>query len=294
MLVASYLEARNLPHIWYRMDEGDSDSATLFYYLGLAAKSAAPKYQTPLPLLTKEYLNGLQVFTRRYFESFFSRISSPFVIVFDDCQQVDAASQFQEILRSALEEIPPGIKVILISRDDPPASLARLRSRAMMGFITWEDLRLNAEEIRGVLHLHNQKAWNDEAIDQLLEKTGGWLAGIVFMLEGGATTEIQRGLARLKSEEVIFDYLAREVFDKIAAATQDFLLKTAFMAKFTPQMASRLTGNSAAGRILAELNARNYFTEKYSDNDLTYQYHPLFREFLFHRAHDIYPDGSLL
>jgi ATP/maltotriose-dependent transcriptional regulator MalT/DNA-binding SARP family transcriptional activator len=293
MLVASYLESRNLPHIWYRLDEGDSDSATLFYYLGLAAKLTAPKNLTPLPLLTKEYLNGLLVFTRRYFESFFSRISSPFVIVFDDCQQVDAASQFHEILQSALEELSPGIKVILISRDDPPASLARLRSRGMLGFITWKDLRLNAEEIRGVLQLHNEKTWNEEAIDQLLIKTGGWLAGVVFMLEGGTTTEIPRGLTRLKSEEVVFDYIAREVFDKIDAAIQEFLLKTAFMAKFTPQMACKLTGNSAAGRILADLNARNYFTEKYSDSALTYQYHPLFREFLLHRAHDIFPDSFL-
>jgi len=33
-LVASYLDARNIPCLWYQMDEGDGDIATFFYYLG--------------------------------------------------------------------------------------------------------------------------------------------------------------------------------------------------------------------------------------------------------------------
>jgi len=41
-LVASWLESRKLPSLWYRLDEGDADLATFFYYLGLAAKKAAP------------------------------------------------------------------------------------------------------------------------------------------------------------------------------------------------------------------------------------------------------------
>ena len=38
-LVASYLESRKLPGIWYQVDSGDADPATFFYYLGLAASS---------------------------------------------------------------------------------------------------------------------------------------------------------------------------------------------------------------------------------------------------------------
>jgi LuxR family maltose regulon positive regulatory protein len=40
-LAASYLEARQIPCIWYQIDEGDEDPASFFYYLGLAAKKAA-------------------------------------------------------------------------------------------------------------------------------------------------------------------------------------------------------------------------------------------------------------
>lgn len=37
-LVASYLDARKLPCLWYSVDEGDGDLASFFYYMGLPRK----------------------------------------------------------------------------------------------------------------------------------------------------------------------------------------------------------------------------------------------------------------
>src|SRR5438045_7882067 len=43
-LVASYLEERAFPSVWYQVDSGDDDPATLFHYLTLAAKvKCAPR-----------------------------------------------------------------------------------------------------------------------------------------------------------------------------------------------------------------------------------------------------------
>jgi LuxR family maltose regulon positive regulatory protein len=67
-LVADYLDARALPCIWYQCDEGDTDLATFYYYMGLAAKKASPRHRKPLPLMTPEYLTGIPTFTRRFFE----------------------------------------------------------------------------------------------------------------------------------------------------------------------------------------------------------------------------------
>jgi ATP/maltotriose-dependent transcriptional regulator MalT len=74
-LVSSYIEARKLPCLWYQIDEGDTDPATFFYYLGLAAKRAAPRKRKPLPLLTPEYLQGISTFTLRYFEELYDRLN---------------------------------------------------------------------------------------------------------------------------------------------------------------------------------------------------------------------------
>ena len=43
-LATSYLSARKLPVLWYQVDASDGDIASLFYYMGLAAKQAAPRH----------------------------------------------------------------------------------------------------------------------------------------------------------------------------------------------------------------------------------------------------------
>ena len=87
-LVSSYLEARGLPCLWYQVDGGDSDIAGFFYYIGLAAKKAAPRCRKPLPILSPEYLQGLDIFARKFFENLYGRLKRPFVVVLDNYQEL--------------------------------------------------------------------------------------------------------------------------------------------------------------------------------------------------------------
>ena len=66
-LVASYLESRKPPCLWFQVDAGDSDPATLFYYLSLAAQQVAKGKGAALPLFKPEYQRDLGGFTRRFF-----------------------------------------------------------------------------------------------------------------------------------------------------------------------------------------------------------------------------------
>ena len=93
-LVASYLDARRLPCLWYQIDQGDADPATFFYYLGLAAKKTAPRKRRSLPLLTPEYLQGISTFTLRYFENLYYRFKIPSILVFDNYHEVPESSSF--------------------------------------------------------------------------------------------------------------------------------------------------------------------------------------------------------
>ena len=76
-LVASYIEAQKIPALWYRIDEGDTDIATFFYYMGLAAKRAAPLKRKPLPSFSLEHLQSISTFAKRYFENLYSRLYNP-------------------------------------------------------------------------------------------------------------------------------------------------------------------------------------------------------------------------
>ena len=85
-LVASYVQSRKIPVIWYRVDETDGDVAGFFYNMGKAAKKLKRGPAQPLPLFTPEYRLGITAFTRHYFESLFQKMRPPAIIIFDNFQ----------------------------------------------------------------------------------------------------------------------------------------------------------------------------------------------------------------
>ena len=283
-LIASYLDYKKIPCLWYQVDEGDDDISTFFYYTGLAAKKAAPLKRKSLPLLTPEYMLGLPTFTLRYFEDLFSRLELPFVIVFDNYQHVRAESRFHEIVSYGLSVIPEKINVILISRREPPPQLVGLRADNKMRFIGREDLSFTLDESKEILRMKGMKGLTDEIILQMHEKIKGWAAGLILMTERTKIDDSEYELVNDLAPKEIFDYFAREIFDKTDSETQDFLLKTAFLPQMTAQMATELTGIRHSDIILSDLSQKNFFTTKTSDAEPFYHYHPLFAKFLSSRA----------
>jgi len=111
-LVASYLDVREIPCIWYQCDEGDADLATFFYYMGLAA--------------TK-------------FEILFNRCK---IILLDNYQDVPANSPFHDMIATGFDGIPEDAYVVVISRGEPPAASARLQANNKIDLLQCRVIRL--------------------------------------------------------------------------------------------------------------------------------------------------------
>jgi ATP/maltotriose-dependent transcriptional regulator MalT/DNA-binding SARP family transcriptional activator len=283
-LVGSYIETLKVPCLWYNLDESDSDPATFFYYMGLAAKKAAPRMKNSLPLLTPEYLPGISTFTRRYFENLCDRFKSPSLMVFDNYQEVPDEAAVHEVIRTGLSAISKGINVILVSRSQPPAGLIRQKANRMMEALGWDQLRFTIEESQALLQLSAKKL-SKKTIEDLYRTADGWVAGMVLMMESAREQTFEPRQINEMTQGDIFNYFANEVFDKTDEGTQEFLLKTAFLPEMTGKMAEELTGQTAAGLIFSRLNRTHFFTEKRSQQrEPIYQYHPLFKEFLLEKA----------
>jgi ATP/maltotriose-dependent transcriptional regulator MalT/DNA-binding SARP family transcriptional activator len=289
-LVASYLDARRLPSLWYQADHRDADVSTLFYFMGLAAKKAAPRFRKPLPLLTPEYLQGITAFTLRYFETLYRRLRTPHALVFDSCQEVPADAPFHEALREGLSNITDGFRAFLISRADPPAPLSSLLDDGTMAVLGWDDIRFTLAEAKALMRTSARGAPPGDIVRQAHERTDGWAAGLVLCMhaitrEGASFQAPGQSPHDLPFEEV-FKYFASEIFEKTDRETQEFLLKTAFLPRMTVGMAARLTGDNRADRILSGLSERRYFTVNHAHGagDSVYQYLPIFREFLMSHA----------
>ena len=281
-LVASYLQARKIPCLWYRTDEGDGDLATFFYYLGLGGKKVAPRIRKPLPLLTPEYLQGIPVFALRFLEDLFCRLGRPACLVFDNYHSVPLGSLFHEVMSEAFSAIPDGINVIAVSRQALPPALTGLHANGLVSLLGWEDLRLTLDETSRVVGLRNRELRSKKLIGQLHSATNGWIAGLVLMLES-LKQMILTSHDNLSREE-IFAYFGGQFFFKLEPELRNFLTRTAFLPRITVKMAEELTGLPHAVDLLARLARDNNFTERQSSPEPVYRYHQLLREFLMERA----------
>ncbi len=279
-LAASWLDSRKLSYLWYHVDPGDADLASFFYYLGLAAKKAAPRNKRPLPLLTPEYLMDVPTFSRRYFENLCARVKTPFFIVFDNYQEVPPESPFHAVLAGGIAAVPAGVRVMCLSRSEPLPAFSGLLAGSKMEVIGWEELRLRPDESRAIVGLHSKDRQNRKTLEWMHDRTQGWAAGLVLLARAANAHVIDPGRIEAVPPENIFDYFATELFADADEKTRDFLIKTSMLPTMNPAIAEQLTGNKDAGRILAELNRRNYFTYKSRQPDIAYQYHTLFRDFL--------------
>ncbi|HWP24204.1 MAG TPA: BTAD domain-containing putative transcriptional regulator [Candidatus Binatia bacterium] len=284
-LVATYLAAKHLGGIWYQVDLGDgADIATFFYYLG----QAAPRRRRPMPLFTPEYRRGLAVFARRFFRELFSRLKTPFALVFDNYHEISSDSVLHDVLRDAAAELPKSGRMILISRSEPPAPFARLRSTRAIEMLGWDQLRFTRSETDALARRLAAKRWSRKLVDRIHKSTDGWAAGLVLSLEERREESQADFPSPVQSSPVIFDYFAAEIFKKAAPKVQEVLLQTAFLPRTTARMAEELTGVAGAGEFLADLERQNYFINKRSGDEPTYEFHPLFREFLLAQAKRTY------
>jgi DNA-binding SARP family transcriptional activator len=287
-LISSYIESKNERNLWYQIDKGDADMATFFHYMGQAVKSACHG-RKKMPTLTPEYQLGVAEFTRNYFREVFGRFNAPALLVLDNFQDAGEGAEFYEMLAGAFSEIPKDINVVIISRTEPPAPFARLRANQQLSQIDWADLQFTIEEELAV----TQQRYPDRNITkQQLQKLNahiqGWISGLILLLEQGAELDKVELDNKELNPEYLFDYFATEIFYKIDKETQQFLIKTAMLPKMTASICKQLTGNRAASKILSELSRKQYFTVRHGVLNPSYEYHPLFRQFLLNQVHEIF------
>jgi LuxR family transcriptional regulator, maltose regulon positive regulatory protein len=285
-LVASYLEARKIPTLWFQVDEGDRDLATFFHYLGELARSAERKIA--LPQFSTEY-QDVAAFARHYFRAFYRCLKPGMALAVDNCQ--DAASEgFHQILRAACDELPPQTNLIAISRSLAPGEFSRLCAHGTVKQIGWSELRLTTDE---ALALGGAMGERDASkVGDAYRLSDGWATGIKLALTH-AQSHAGAGTARFNTREALFSYLLTEMLARTPAEARTVLTRCALFPQITVALAQEFSGVARAGDILEELYRNQYLIDRKAEGELTYQFHDLLREFLLSELEKATPTDEL-
>ncbi len=281
-LVASYLDARRIPTLWYQVETNDADPANLFHYLTLAAE-AFPGADAPgLPRLVPEHLLDLPTFGRTFFHQLFARLPSDAVIVLDNYQEAPEDASLHEVVRIAVAEVPPGSSICCVSRTAAPSSFAQVAATGALFGLHWDMLQLTLDEIREICAARG--VHEDWVVRALHQQSEGWAAGITLMLERLGNGTADSGVLPADTREAVFNYFASLLFDRAPETTRHTLLCVSLLPHVTGSMARRLSGREDAGEVLDQLYRRHLFTDRRPGAEPVYQFHALFRDFLQMRA----------
>jgi len=282
-LLASYVRARRLDAVWYRVDETDRDPGTFFAGFGAALRPARPPRRRAPPRFTPEHEAALAPFARAWFAAAYGGgLRAPLVVVLDDIHKAAGAARFDEVLGGGLARVPAGATLVVLCRGPLPAALAARRAAGEVEAVAAADLRFDAGDVAALARALGLGAGPDA--ERVRDLTDGWAAGVALCLESaraGGVGDVE-GAVR----EDIFAYFATEVFRRLPDDTRRFLCETALLPAVTPATAARLTGLEDAERRLAALAREHCFTRRHEapDRPPVYVYHDLFRSFLLERG----------
>ncbi|MEJ8849507.1 BTAD domain-containing putative transcriptional regulator [Variovorax rhizosphaerae] len=294
-LASSYLAERHISGPWLQLDGDDADLATFFHYLGRAVQLAAVRGGPDLPTLMPQSIPNVLSFTRRYAQAIAARVDRPAVIVFDNYDHVGTETPLHEVVRELASYLPEGLSLLVLSRVEPPAAFARMRLHQSLRLLEGEELNLTRDEALALFNAQKPESGfspeQDGHLDELLLETRGWFAGFTLLLAERSLSNAKRAVLRGKTQQLLFDYFAAELFGTIDPSTQDALLRTAALPTMTVADAVRISGDANVGRTLMELHRRNCFVVQRGPDEPVYEYHALFRAFLLNRvASSLSPD----
>lgn len=291
-LAATFAERLQVPCLWYQVDAGDNDLASVFYHLRIAATSAFAGEARHLPLLTPEYALGIEAFSRSFLRQLFALTGAHFLLVFDDCHAVTRESAFIELLRWAIEELPPHVQLLMLSRLSPSAAFARIRAKSELVEIDAAALSLSEEEAAAMAQHLDRADLSKSDLARVIARVGAWITGFMLALRSKPSSAVSMSDG-CQPGQLLFDYFAVEAFGNRPVLEQKLLLELAVLPWMSERSAAALTGLPQTLPLLETLATEQHFTSLRSGSPKVFVFHPLFRDFLLAQGVERLPESEL-
>ncbi|QVM92243.1 helix-turn-helix transcriptional regulator [Pseudomonas entomophila] len=243
--------------------------------LGGQALGLLKMRQRHQPFAFEEWLDGLLDELALYLQP-----DTPLLLVLDD-YHLAQGPVLDRCLQFFLNHLPPGLVLLVTSRQRPDWHLARLRLSRQLVELNEQDLRLTPDEALAVIG-RQPTGLRGQALDNLIQRSDGWVAGLRFWQlaasESGDDNALPQALHG--GEGLIRDYLLEEVIDMLPAPVQAFLYDTACQERFCTELCDALRERNDSSDILRYLQAHQVFLVPLDEHGRWFRYHHLFSDLL--------------
>lgn len=208
------------------------------------------------------------------------QLEDPLVLVIDDLHELESTDALGW-LEMLLTRLPPQLRVVLVTREDPGLGLHRLRLADELTELRGADLRFSLEETRALL-AESGITLSARGLVSLHERTEGWPAGLRLAAISLTTRpDPERFVSEFSgSERTVAGYLLAEVLEGQPPEVRELLLCTSILERVSGRLADVLTGGTGAEAILQRLEDENAFVTSLDAARTWFRYHHLFADLL--------------
>lgn len=260
-LVAALIAER--PHIWITL----RPYADLWHLLTLTPEFAALRTLRD----TSDLNLRLGLLTQAI-----NTLDHPCTLVLEDYHESNLTAN-HVLITQLIKHQPEKLRLIVLSRTEPPFLLASLRLTVNITEIGVDALRFNATE---ALALFKHRL-TPEQLQPILTHTEGKIMDLrLFALTLNSGMNPDALMRPLTADR---EALMQAVFERQPPEIQTFLIQTSLVDQLSVPLAYALTGQTNAQQLLHNLLDQHLLTLVLDPLDQWFRYHALFRDFL--RAH---------
>jgi len=289
-IVSEWIGQRDIQAAWLSLDENENDLIRFLIYFITAlqqidltlGEDVISILDSPQPPPVETALTALL--------NQITDLTGQTVLVLDDYHMIENRAIHNGVT-FFVENLPPQVHLLIVSRADPPLPLARFRARGQITELRVADLRFTEEEISSFF---KQVKGFDISLDHLRSlgtRTEGWIAGLqMAALSMRSKSNIDEFIRDFNgSHRFILDYLTEEVIQNQPDDLQQFILKTSILGRLCGSLCDVVTGQEESQETLEKLEITNLFLTPLDDERVWYRYHRLFADVIANRLQRIFP-----
>jgi LuxR family maltose regulon positive regulatory protein len=280
--------ASPLPTAWLSLDENESDLNLFLHYFITALRTVFAETCDETLMLLQARQRPPETVLYNTLCNELANLPGEVILVLDDYQFIHG-KPVHSLLVELARHWPKPLRLVLISRIDPPLPLTRLRAKGGLREIRTQDLRFTPEETATYLNQAQFIHLSVSILDLLEERFEGWPAGLhlaaLSLRSAGSQESVQLALSNENAN--ITGYLVDEVLTNQYPAIYTFLLKTSILDRFCTALCEAFIGETDAtwnvGACLDWIERSDLFLISLDNRREWYRYHHLFQQFLRQR-----------
>ena len=255
-LLSEWVAAGDRSVAWLSLDKGDNDLVSFLTYLVAALQTMdagigddmlsvlqSPRDSSQELLLTLLINDLAAVSLEGSHEG--DHKGCPYVLVLDDYHVIDTPS-IHRSLEFLLDHLPPQLHLVILTREDPPLPLPRLRVQREITHIRAQDLRFTVDEVTEFFNQTMGLHLTAADVAALESRTEGWIAGLQLAALTMQNVEDPGAFIQAFSgdDRYVVDYLVTEVLVQQPPHIQAFLLQTSVLERFNASLCDAVRSGS--------------------------------------------------